>query len=47
MAMKISTVDHFLTSGCGRCKYFDTPQCKVHTWTQNSNYLEDLLWIAA
>ena len=40
--MKISTVDHFLTSGCGRCKYFDTPQCKVHTWTAELQLLRGL-----
>ena len=40
--MKISTVDHFLTSGCGRCKYFDTPQCKVHTWTEELQLLRSL-----
>ena len=40
--MKISTVDHFLTSGCGRCKYFDTPQCKVHTWTEELQLLRGL-----
>jgi len=54
MAMKISTVDHFLTSGCGRCKYFDTPQCKVHTWSEalhllretmlNSGLKEEIKW---
>ena len=26
----ITTVDAYLTSGCGRCDLFDTPQCKVH-----------------
>lgn len=40
--MKISTVDHFLTSGCGRCKYFDTPQCKVHTWTEELQLLRGI-----
>lgn len=40
--MKISTVDHFLTSGCGRCKYFETPQCKVHTWTEELRLLRGL-----
>lgn len=40
--MKISTVDHFLTSGCGRCKYFETPQCKVHTWTEELQILRGI-----
>lgn len=26
-------VDKFLNDGCGRCKFYMTPQCKVHTWT--------------
>jgi uncharacterized protein YdeI (YjbR/CyaY-like superfamily) len=43
MAMKISTVDHFLTSGCGRCKYFETPQCKVHNWTEELKLLRGLV----
>ncbi|MEY4040717.1 MAG: hypothetical protein EBR94_08390 [Bacteroidetes bacterium] len=52
--MKISTVDQFLISGCGRCKHFDTPQCKVHTWSealhllrgimQNSGLTEEIKW---
>lgn len=25
-------VDHYLADGCGRCPYYATPQCKVHTW---------------
>ena len=41
--MKISTVDHFLTSGCGRCKYFDTPQCKVHTWSEALHLLREIM----
>jgi uncharacterized protein YdeI (YjbR/CyaY-like superfamily) len=27
-------VDVFFKSGCMRCAYGDTPQCKVHSWTQ-------------
>ena len=52
--MKISTFDQFLISGCGRCKHFDTPQCKVHTWSealhllrgimQNSGLTEEIKW---
>lgn len=29
---KITNVDEFLSLGCGRCDYFKTLQCKVHTW---------------
>jgi uncharacterized protein YdeI (YjbR/CyaY-like superfamily) len=25
-------VDAYLTTGCGRCSLFNTPQCKVHRW---------------
>jgi uncharacterized protein YdeI (YjbR/CyaY-like superfamily) len=25
-------VDAYLASGCGRCPFYDTPQCKVHLW---------------
>lgn len=25
-------VDQYLEIGCGRCSYWKTPQCKVHTW---------------
>ncbi len=27
-------VDDFLKEGCGRCSLFQTPQCKVHSWTE-------------
>lgn len=27
-------VDIFFKSGCMRCAYGDTPQCKVHSWTE-------------
>jgi uncharacterized protein YdeI (YjbR/CyaY-like superfamily) len=32
MPPKISTIEEYLTSGCGRCARFDTPSCKVHRW---------------
>jgi uncharacterized protein YdeI (YjbR/CyaY-like superfamily) len=25
-------VDHYLAQGCGRCKLYETPACKVHNW---------------
>lgn len=25
-------IDLYLQNGCGRCKLYKTPQCKVHTW---------------
>lgn len=32
-------VDLYLKDGCGRCKYYQTPQCKVHTWVEELEYL--------
>ena len=29
---KPTTVDHYLADGCGRCKLYATPACKVHRW---------------
>ncbi len=26
-------VDVYLKEGCGRCSYYQTPECKVHNWT--------------
>jgi uncharacterized protein YdeI (YjbR/CyaY-like superfamily) len=31
---KISSVEAYLTEGCGRCSHYATPQCKVHLWTK-------------
>jgi uncharacterized protein YdeI (YjbR/CyaY-like superfamily) len=36
-------VDHFISHGCGRCSLYDTPKCKVHTWTEPIEYLRDIL----
>lgn len=36
-------VDHYLIDGCGRCKFASTPQCKVHTWTDELNALRAIL----
>lgn len=27
-------IDAYLSDGCGRCDLYNTPNCKVHTWTQ-------------
>lgn len=27
-------VDAYLATGCGRCQLFNTPQCKVHRWSE-------------
>lgn len=47
-------VDLFLADGCGRCKLYKTPACKVHTWKEelqalrqialNSGLTEELKW---
>jgi uncharacterized protein YdeI (YjbR/CyaY-like superfamily) len=29
---KISSVEEYLTDGCGRCSHYATPSCKVHSW---------------
>jgi uncharacterized protein YdeI (YjbR/CyaY-like superfamily) len=54
MAIKISSVEQYLSDGCGRCKLFATPQCKVHSWHKEllilrsmaleSGYTEELKW---
>lgn len=32
-------VDAYLNDGCGRCAYFKTPQCKVHSWSEELKQL--------
>jgi uncharacterized protein YdeI (YjbR/CyaY-like superfamily) len=36
-------VDLFLLDGCGRCKYYQTPQCKVHKWPEELITLRALI----
>jgi uncharacterized protein YdeI (YjbR/CyaY-like superfamily) len=36
-------VDLFLLDGCGRCKLYQTPQCKVHMWPEELNTLRGLI----
>jgi len=43
MASKIISIDQYLTEGCGRCKLFQTPQCKVHKWTNELYYLRQII----
>ncbi len=40
--IKPQNVDDFLKDGCGRCSKGGTPNCKVHTWTQELLYLRRL-----
>jgi uncharacterized protein YdeI (YjbR/CyaY-like superfamily) len=30
----ITSVDAYLAEGCGRCSYYNTPQCKVNNWLE-------------
>ncbi len=30
----MNQVDTYLEEGCGRCSYYRTPDCKVHTWKE-------------
>ena len=32
--MNTTSVDAYLTDGCGRCEHYQTPTCKVLLWTQ-------------
>jgi uncharacterized protein YdeI (YjbR/CyaY-like superfamily) len=36
-------VDRYLMDGCGRCKYYATPKCKVHTWQNELDILRQIL----
>lgn len=35
-------VDLYLQYGCGRCKYYQTPQCKVHHWPSELQLLRKM-----
>ena len=40
---KMSTnANNYFTDGCGRCKFGGTPDCKVHTWTDELKALRQL-----
>jgi uncharacterized protein YdeI (YjbR/CyaY-like superfamily) len=36
-------VDHYLAQGCGRCKLYETPACKVHKWQKELVYLRSIV----
>jgi uncharacterized protein YdeI (YjbR/CyaY-like superfamily) len=38
-----TSVDSYLTDGCGRCPRYQTPQCKVHTWADGLELLRQTL----
>ncbi|MDF1662818.1 MAG: YdeI/OmpD-associated family protein [Planctomycetota bacterium] len=37
--MNRTSVDHYLKEGCGRCPLGSTPDCKVHHWTAELEWL--------
>lgn len=43
MASKIISIDQYLTEGCGRCKLFQTPKCKVHHWSEELRLLRSII----
>lgn len=40
---KNKQVDNYLIDGCGRCKLYATPQCKVNNWKTELNVLRDII----
>lgn len=36
-------VERYLIDGCGRCSHYQTPQCKVHTWSDELRELRRIL----
>jgi len=36
-------IQTYFSSGCGRCKLFDTPQCKVRTWKKELELLREII----
>ena len=36
-------VDEYLLRGCGRCSYYDTPDCKVNTWRNEIKMVRSIL----
>ena len=43
MKTKNSEVDNYFRDGCGRCAYFNTPDCKVNIWRKELKQLRQLL----
>jgi uncharacterized protein YdeI (YjbR/CyaY-like superfamily) len=36
-------VDLYLEEGCGRCALYQTPNCKVHSWTAELNEVRRII----
>lgn len=43
MSIKPENVDQYLLSGCGRCVFGGTPQCKVQFWVEELRLLRGIL----
>ena len=43
MSIKPENVDQYIESGCGRCKFGGTPQCKVKSWIEELGLLRAIL----
>jgi len=43
MPVKPDNVDQYLESGCGRCEFGGTPQCKVNSWVEELRLLRGIL----
>ncbi len=41
--MNNTSVDSYLAEGCGRCAFFQTPECKVHRWVDGLRLLRAML----
>ncbi len=44
--MVTTDVATYFAEGCGRCEHFQTPQCKVHLWTDALQELRSLILAA-
>lgn len=40
--MMVTNVEEYFIDGCGRCKLFRTPDCKVHTWKKELLALREI-----
>lgn len=36
-------VEPYFKQGCGRCPYYDTPECKIHNWTTELKKLRSII----
>ena len=43
MSVGPPNVDIYLSDGCGRCPLGGTPECKVHTWTEELKILRGII----